>query len=79
MQDLQNMREINEEELDLVCGGSSHSLYIAHTDAGVSVHASATGGYLHFDAVIAKTKSISITTQNESVSSTIGFALALAL
>lgn len=79
MQDLQNMREINEEELDLACGGSSHSLYTAHTDAGVSVHASATGGSLHFDAGIAKTKSISITTQNESVSSTIGFALALAL
>ncbi len=79
MQNLQNIREINDRELDLVCGGSSHSPYTAHTDAGVSVHANATGGYLHFDAVIAKTKSISITTHGESVSSTVGFALAIAL
>ena len=79
MQDPQNIREIDDRELNLVCGGSSHSPYTAYTDAAVSVHASAAGGYLHFDAVIAKTKSISITTHGESISSTVGFALAFAL
>ncbi len=77
MQDIQNIREITDSELRFVCGGSSSPT--THTDAQVSVRASATGGHFHLDEAVAETKSISIATQGESVSSTVGFALALAL
>lgn len=79
MQGLQNIREMNDQELDLVYGGRVHSIHAAYTDAQVSVHADATGGYFHLDAVLAETKSVSITAAGESVSSSVGFALALAL
>ena len=80
MQDIQNIREITDSELRLVCGGaSSPTDHTTHTDAQVSVRASATGGRFHLDEAVAETKSIGITAQGESVSSTVGFALALAL
>ncbi len=80
MQDTQNIREIPDSELHFVCGGSSSSTdHTTHTDAQVSVRASAAGGRFHLDEAVAETKSISIAAQGESVSSTVGFALALAL
>lgn len=80
MQDRQDIREITDKELQFVCGGiSSSTNHPAHTDAQVSVRASATGGQFHLDEAVAETKSIGIAAQGESVSSTVGFALALAL
>jgi acyl dehydratase len=80
MQHVQNIREITDGELRFVCGGSSSPTdNTTHTDTQVSVRASATGGHFHLDEAVAETKSIGITAQGESVSSTVGFALALAL
>lgn len=76
MQTLHTIRELNDQELKTVVGGTLSS---THTDAQVSVQASAQGGHFHIDTVTAKTTSVSITTHGESASSAVGFTLALAL
>ena len=73
---MQNFQELNDEELETVVGGSHHH---SHTDAQVTVQANANGGYLHIDKVLARTKSISITADGESVSAAVGFSIAIAI
>ena len=74
---MQNFQELNDEELETVVGGSHH--HSSHTDAQVTVQANASGGRLHIDRVITKTKSISITADGESVSTVVGFGIAIAI
>ena len=75
---MHNFQELSDEELETVVGGSHHH-QSSHTNAQISVQASADGGVLHIDQVFAKTKSISITTGGESVSAVVGFAIAIAI
>ena len=75
---MQNFQELNDEELETVVGGSHHH-HSSHTDAQVTVQANADGGYLHIDKVITKTKSVSITADGESVSTVVGFGIAIAI
>ncbi len=71
------MFELNEQELEQVAGGRHHQG--SYTNAQINVQASANGGSLHIDTVLANTKSISITSHGESVSTAVGFAIAIAI
>ncbi len=77
---MQNFQELNDEELETVVGGSHHhSSHSSHTDAQVNVQANANGGYLNINKVITRTKSVSITADGESVSTVVGFGIAIAI
>ncbi len=76
MQNSYPIYEINDEELNTIVGGS---LSYTHTDAQVSVQASAEGGQFHMDTVAAKTQSFSITSHGESASAAAGATVAIAV
>jgi bacteriocin-like protein len=69
------MFELSESELEQVIGGRNYT----YTSVGADVQASAGGGNLGITITLTRTESNSVLLQGESVSSAVGFALAIAI
>ncbi|GAC1358964.1 MAG: hypothetical protein NVS2B12_17650 [Ktedonobacteraceae bacterium] len=79
---MQSFQELNDEQLETVVGGRhhhSHGPTTGTTSTGVGAQGSANGGILHIDKVYARTLGVSVGSNGESVSTAIGFALAIAI
>jgi hypothetical protein len=77
MRDLQCARELSDQELETVVGGTGH---FSFANANVSANAIATGGFFHINEGFTATEAFTVVNRNgASASLALGIAFAVSL
>jgi hypothetical protein len=77
MQDIQHTRELSDQELETVVGGTGHFALAA---ANANANASATGGFFHINEGFADTEAFTVVnSKGTSIAFSFGVAFAAAL